>query len=467
MRREKEFRYLKLASILREQILSGYIKPGEFLLSENELCKFYGLSRTSVRKSLEELLKEGLIVKKPGQGTIVSPDLVITENQRKILRILAPSPSFFVDNGLPVIIESFLKEHPNVDVKVLSLPSFYFWESLRTSSEMGLDPDIVFVSDRQFTEMDNLDSFADLQPLLEERMPAMYPKVIHAFRHEKTINAAPVTFSTVYLAYNPELFEQFDVPEPSSVWTQTEFMEAAKKITRDTNGDGILDLYGISLSSSFSRWPVFALQNGINLKNPSEHPDRVFKTFNFLHDLLYRSRVATIHQTETDRPNSDAFIRGKSAMVLTTTLEMAGWRSEKMNFEPRVAPLPFGDNQATLLLANMFMVPAACKSVDLANEFIATALRPDVQETMSRTAHFLSVLKPVNEQVWDKPFLESINLMDHRVENSYFLHEIFPDASMMEELETEMKLFWAGLESAASFTQTLQQIISNRGGGVN
>lgn len=99
MRREKEFRYLKLANILREQILSGYIKPGEFLLSENELCKFYGLSRTSVRKSLDELLKEGLIVKKPGQGTMVSPDLEITEKQRRILRILAPSPSFLSITG--------------------------------------------------------------------------------------------------------------------------------------------------------------------------------------------------------------------------------------------------------------------------------------------------------------------------------------------------------------------------------
>jgi multiple sugar transport system substrate-binding protein len=132
-----------------------------------------------------------------------------------------------------------------------------------------------------------------------------------------------------------------------------------------------------------------------------------------------------------------------------------------------MAPLPFGDNQATLLLANMFIVPASCKSVDLANEFIATALRSDVQETMSRTAHFLSVLKHVNEQVGDKPFLESINITNRQVENSYFLHEIFPDASVMEELETEMKLFWAGLESATSFTQTLLRVISNRvrGGG--
>ncbi|MBA4542200.1 MULTISPECIES: extracellular solute-binding protein [Thermoactinomyces] len=459
MRREKEFRYLKLANILREQILSGYIKPGEFLLSENELCKFYGLSRTSVRKSLDELLKEGLIVKKPGQGTMVSPDLEITEKQRRILRILAPSPSFFVDNGLPVIIERFLQEHPHVDVKVLSLPSFYFWESLRTSREMGLDPDLVFVSDRQFAEMDNLDSFADLEPLLANRIPAMYPKVIQAFRRQKEIKAAPVTFSTVYLAYNPELFRRYGVPEPASAWTQSEFVNAAKKMTRDTNGDGIIDLYGISLSSSFSRWPVFALQKGISPTNPAEHPERLVETFDFLHDLLYRDRVATIHQTETHHPNSDAFVRGKTAMVLTTTLEMAGWRSEQMDFEPQVAPLPFGDNQATLLLANMLIVPTACKSADLAKEFISTALRSDVQEKMSRTAHFLSVLKHVNEQVWDRPFLESINITNRQVENSYFLHELFPDAGVMEELETEMKLFWAGLESAASFAQTLQRMI--------
>ncbi|MDF2671626.1 MAG: GntR family transcriptional regulator, partial [Paenibacillus sp.] len=102
MRRESEFRYSKLANILREQIMSGYIKPGEFLYSENELCRFYQISRTSVRKSLEQLQKEGLIVKKVGQGTIVSPDLVIPESPTKVLRIMAPSPSHYVDLCMPI-----------------------------------------------------------------------------------------------------------------------------------------------------------------------------------------------------------------------------------------------------------------------------------------------------------------------------------------------------------------------------
>ncbi|MBA4494693.1 extracellular solute-binding protein [Paenactinomyces guangxiensis] len=460
MRRENEFRYLKLANILREQILSGYIKPGEFLLSENELCRYYGLSRTSVRKSLDELLREGLIIKKVGQGTMVSPDLVIQENQRKTLRILVPSPSFFVDNGLPIIIEAFLKDHPNVDVKLLSLPSFYFWESIRASREMGLDPDLVFVSDRQFAEMDHLESFTDLQSSLGDSLTSMYPRVLNAFQGNKTIKAVPVTFSTVYLAYNPELFKKFHVPQPEPVWTQKDFLSAAQKLTLDTNGDGILDLYGISLSSSFSRWPVFALQNGIQLNHLQIQSDRLFKTLNFLHDLLYRYRVATIFQTEPYRINSDAFIREKSAMVLTTTLEMAGWRSEKMSFEPRVASLPFGDLEATLLLANAFMIPSSCRSKDLAAAFIQTALSPDVQKKMSQKAHFLSVLQLVNEQVWDQPFLKSINITDQNIGNNYFLHEMIPDSSVIEELETEMKLFWAGLESADSFTDTFLRILS-------
>lgn len=59
MKRENEFRYMKLANMLREQILSGYIRPGQYLLSENELTRHYGLSRSSVRKALDQLLDEG------------------------------------------------------------------------------------------------------------------------------------------------------------------------------------------------------------------------------------------------------------------------------------------------------------------------------------------------------------------------------------------------------------------------
>jgi multiple sugar transport system substrate-binding protein len=461
MRRENEFRYSKLANILREQILSGFIKPGDYLLSENELCKHYGLSRTSVRKSLDELVKEGLIVKKAGQGTIVSVDLVIEKAQRKILRILAPSPSHFVDHGLSVIMDAFQREFPQVEIKLLSLPTINYWESVRATSEMGLRPDIVIVSDTQYDEMDNLASFEDLLPSLNSTN-LIYPKVINAFRYENQIKAAPVTFSTVYFAYNPVLFESNGIPKPDHNWTQADFIQAAQQLTKDTNGDGILDVYGFSISSHIGRWPVFALQNGIKTNLSSSQNETIRKTLTFIHNLLYRTRSAVVNQSNPNQIHSNPFIYGKAGMTLTTTFEMSAWKNEDMGFEPQVAPLPLGDVNATLLLANAFMIPSTCDDIELSRAFIKIALRADVQNEMSRATQFLSVLHHVNEEIRSKQVLDELNISKELMENNYFLHDVFNDPGILEDLEVEMEMFWLGLESADSLASEWERILSKQ-----
>lgn len=284
-------------------------------------------------------------------------------------------------------------------------------------------------------------------------LPSMYPRMVTAFCREDAVIAAPVTFSTVYLAYNPNLFDKYNVPRPGPNWTKEDFIEAAQKLSVDTDGDGIVDQYGVSLNSASSRWPVFALQNGVNF-NSTTPKEPLVRTLTFIHDLLYRFRVATL--SSRFHPNSEAFIHEKAGMVLTNSIELAGWRNENLGFEPQVAPLPFGDVQATLLLANAFMVPSKCSDTELAVEFLRTAFDPEVQEAISRTSQFLSVLKSVNEKLWDKATLESLNIVNDRIENSYFQHEVFTDRTILEELEAEMGLYWAGLESALAVAETLQ-----------
>ena len=45
---EKEAKYLQLTALLRERILSGELKPGEKMSSENELAGEYGFSRQGI-----------------------------------------------------------------------------------------------------------------------------------------------------------------------------------------------------------------------------------------------------------------------------------------------------------------------------------------------------------------------------------------------------------------------------------
>lgn len=63
--------YFQLAELLEHQIAEGQLALGARLPSEPDLCKEFGLSRTTVRQALGRLEQRGLIDRRKGQGTFV------------------------------------------------------------------------------------------------------------------------------------------------------------------------------------------------------------------------------------------------------------------------------------------------------------------------------------------------------------------------------------------------------------
>lgn len=67
--------YLQLARILRELIEAGELRGGVALPSERDLAKATSLSRITVRSAIDDLFRDGLVSKKRGAGTFVSPQI--------------------------------------------------------------------------------------------------------------------------------------------------------------------------------------------------------------------------------------------------------------------------------------------------------------------------------------------------------------------------------------------------------
>ncbi|MGE5605212.1 MAG: GntR family transcriptional regulator [Bacteroidota bacterium] len=63
--------YLQLEEIIKQTIETGIYKVGDMIPNETELQKKYQVSRATVRKAIEDLTLEGLLVKKQGKGTFV------------------------------------------------------------------------------------------------------------------------------------------------------------------------------------------------------------------------------------------------------------------------------------------------------------------------------------------------------------------------------------------------------------
>jgi len=67
----EEKRYKKVQNFLKHQILKGHYVVGDYLPSENELCTTFSVTRTTARKALDELTKDGYIERQHGKGSIV------------------------------------------------------------------------------------------------------------------------------------------------------------------------------------------------------------------------------------------------------------------------------------------------------------------------------------------------------------------------------------------------------------
>jgi GntR family transcriptional regulator len=65
--------YAQLADILRRQIADGSFRPGDQLPSEAQLCRRYGISPMTVRRSINLLADQGAVDAVQGRGTFVRP----------------------------------------------------------------------------------------------------------------------------------------------------------------------------------------------------------------------------------------------------------------------------------------------------------------------------------------------------------------------------------------------------------
>lgn len=65
--------YAQLQDQIETAIRSGDIKPGESLPSEREIAGISNVSRITVRKAVQALVRDGLVIQKQGSGTSVAP----------------------------------------------------------------------------------------------------------------------------------------------------------------------------------------------------------------------------------------------------------------------------------------------------------------------------------------------------------------------------------------------------------
>ncbi|MRW89183.1 UTRA domain-containing protein [Duganella sp. FT80W] len=85
--------YQQIKALITQSLQSGEWKPGELIPSEVELANRFKVSQGTVRKAIDELAAENLVMRKQGKGTFVSTH----HEERAQFRFLRLMP----DEGVP------------------------------------------------------------------------------------------------------------------------------------------------------------------------------------------------------------------------------------------------------------------------------------------------------------------------------------------------------------------------------
>jgi GntR family transcriptional regulator len=103
--------FRQLADLLRTQIESGQLAPGQALPSELRLAQEYGISRTTVRQAIAQLRTEGLVTVDRPRGTFVravEPTELVTLGRGERAGARMPTDSerraYRMGEGVPVLV---------------------------------------------------------------------------------------------------------------------------------------------------------------------------------------------------------------------------------------------------------------------------------------------------------------------------------------------------------------------------
>ncbi|WP_276813405.1 ABC transporter substrate-binding protein [Faecalibaculum rodentium] len=147
-------------------------------------------------------------------------------------------------------IAQFKEDHPTVDVVYESgIRMSGYTEWLDESVVMGEVPDVFMIPDDKFGEYASLGVLKNLDPFIRQD-PAygdvvFYPAAVQSGKYQYSQYALPYMMNPKLMFVNVTLLEKEGIDVPRESWTPQEFTELCAKLTRDLEGDGTIDQYGV------------------------------------------------------------------------------------------------------------------------------------------------------------------------------------------------------------------------------
>jgi multiple sugar transport system substrate-binding protein len=259
------------------------------------------------------------------------------------------------------LIGAFDKRHPELKVHYEPITANYM-DKLLLMLGTRTAPDIVMLeafwasSLVAYDVLLPLDQFVVQDPnfAIEDFEPAL----LDAFRFNGKLYGLPKDYSTLVLYYNPEMLAEVGLEDPPRTWD--DLADYARRLTRDTDGDGVIDQYGYGHAEALEYSLPFVWQNRgeyFDAQGEIAFTDPAFvEALAFLQRLKARG-IAVLPTDVGAAWNMDAFGRRRVAMAISGLWAVNFMKDTYAQVPYKFAPLPIGKQPASVVFVVGYAIP--------------------------------------------------------------------------------------------------------------
>jgi multiple sugar transport system substrate-binding protein len=281
-------------------------------------------------------------------------------------------------------IEAFEAAHEGVDVKIIMTTADEYATKLKAAIAGKQVPDVFYVDPGSVQSFVGSGIIADITDAVESSdaidLDNVWAYGIDSYRFDGTtqgtgaIYALPKDIGPFSFGYNKTMFEEAGIPlpDPDVPYTWDEFIDVAKQLTKDTDGDGTLDQWGTGLNVTWNL-QAFVWSNGGDWLNE----DRTKVTVNepeFVEALQYFADMQNVHgvtPSAGDAQTLDTYQRWMQGQI--GFFPVGPWdvpTYETLDFDWDLIPYPAGSTgeSATWTGTLGIAVSASTSAPDLAAE---------------------------------------------------------------------------------------------------
>lgn len=376
------------------------------------------------------------------------------------------------------LIEQYESSHPGTKVTLdAAADDKDLVTKLSTSLSSDNPPDVFLLDYQDFAQYASKGAIEMAGPKVAGsaafKESDFYAPALDAFRYKDQLGCVPQTAGSAVVYFNKKLFADAGVPVPVAGWTLAQMVDAAKRLTKDTDNDGKPEQFGFAFEPEIINIAPFVLSNGSPLVDDASKPTALAfdnpQAEEVIEDLLdlYRvDEVAPSEEAVQAQGIEERFEEGTLAMLLETRRATVGFRAVKdLDFD--VAPLPIYKKPAPILRSDGYCIPSSSKNKDAAWRFVeyaagptgatilatAGASVPSLKSVATSNAFLDPTKKPGATQVW----LDNIDGMQRVPQLS-----TWPEVERKTESILEEALFEGGnaSEIAEELSESTKSIIA-------